>query len=69
MNPSLRGRIVSDATNAVADWGNWRDQPWQPPKPTMVGGHVVGAPAKSNMDAARDALKRDLARGAKRVGT
>jgi hypothetical protein len=46
---------------------DWRDD-FTPPKPTRLPFQVVGTPNRSNMDAALDAIKQDLARGAKQVG-
>ena len=60
--------------NVHADTGatnNWNDEGTlgDTPKPTRIGGQVIGKPAQSNIDAALDAIKRDLARGAKRLGS
>jgi hypothetical protein len=47
---------------------NFRDQPSPNVKPTRIGNQIIGAPSRTNMQAAVDAIKQDLARGAKRMG-
>jgi hypothetical protein len=43
---------------------NWHDQNsnGDMPKPTRIGGQVIGAPSQTNFQAALDAIKQDLAR-------
>jgi len=52
-------------TGATNDWRN-ENEPTK--KPTRVGGQVIGSPSATNRDAALDAIKRDLARGAQVIG-
>jgi hypothetical protein len=41
---------------------NWRDNPAPATKPTRIGGQVIGVPSQTNMQAALDAIKKDLSR-------
>lgn len=58
---------VTARTGATNDW-NDEGTLGDTPKPTRIGGQVIGVPSKTNMQAAFDAIKQDLARGAKRMG-
>jgi hypothetical protein len=60
----IRGGSIAN-TGAGNDW---KDQPTPAQKPTRIGNQVIGAPSRTNMQAAIDALKQDFARGAKRMG-
>jgi len=52
-------------TGATDDWND--EMPGEPTV-TIIVGHRVGTPDPSNRNAAVDAIKQDLARGAKRMG-
>jgi hypothetical protein len=57
--------------NVHADTGasnNFRDEQTAKPNTARLGGQLIGTPSKTNMQAAVDAIKEDLARGAKRMG-
>lgn len=63
---------INDSTG-IANTGatnNWHDQNsnGDTPKPTRIGGQVIGTPSQSDMDAAVNAIKQDWARGAKTLG-
>ncbi len=47
---------------------DWHDQITPKTKPTRLPFKVNGTPSKSNLDAAVDAIKQDMARSAKRMG-
>lgn len=59
------------ATANTGAGNNWNDEGTvgaAGAKPTRIGGQVIGTPSKTNMQAALDAIKQDMARGAKRMG-
>jgi hypothetical protein len=64
-NGQWGGRIAS--TGAGNDWNDEGTVGAAGATPARIGGQVIGTPSKSNMQAALDAIKQDLARGAKRA--
>jgi hypothetical protein len=67
--PQSRNAISDGAIASTGASNNWHDQTWDPPKPTIFPRVMPKDVSHSaNLDAVTAAIKRDLARGAKRIG-
>lgn len=65
--PQSSNAFWNEVTADAGTTGSWRDEILPITKPIRIGGQIIGAPSKSNMQAALDAVRQDVARGTKRL--